>query len=180
MIRRIGLWAGTVLIAGCLFFAWMLYENGGTGPTKPYSQLHNQNKAERTADREAWEESRRDLMDLSDENLPNTMFGMLCQKVKAENKPTPVPMNIKNIKKIVGALQQTTIEHREELLAIAERWTYGDFTNAVNDYNALAISALNPSKATDILSYEEEEVFVLNEFGEKEAVVLTKEQRGNE
>ncbi|MGE6598025.1 PRK06770 family protein [Bacillus proteolyticus] len=103
------------------------------------------------------------------------MHSMTHQKVVAEQKWGAIPMTKLHAETVRDILNNTNFEKKEELLAIADRWANGDFSQIVEDHNYFWTEQEGSiGKATGMMDSTEEQTFVLNNFGEKVAQEMSK------
>ncbi|MEK4198844.1 DUF6241 domain-containing protein [Cytobacillus sp. FSL K6-0265] len=95
----------------------------------------------------------------------DVMHKMTHQKVKASEKWGSVRMTEQAIEEVRKTIENNQFEHEEELLAILDKWSKGDFSNVDNDHNYFwSLQNGTIGKATGILSPEEEAAFIEKYF----------------
>lgn len=112
----------------------------------------------------------------SEEEVLTAMHHMSHQKVIAQKKWGVIPMSRKNAEKVRDILNNSNFEKKAELLAIAERWVKGDYSQIVLDHNYFwSTQGGTVGKATGVLDLASEKEFVSNNFGEEILAQLVKQ-----
>ncbi|GAB6412517.1 PRK06770 family protein [Bacillus cereus] len=112
----------------------------------------------------------------SEEEVITAMHHMTHQKVIAQKKWGVIPMSRKNAEKVRDILSNSNFGKKQELLAIAERWVKGDYSQVVQDHNYFwSIQDGSVGKATGVLDLASEKEFVSNNFGEEILAQLVKQ-----
>lgn len=112
----------------------------------------------------------------SEEEVLTAMHHMSHQKVIAQKKWGVIPMSRKNAEKVRDILNNSNFVKKAELLAIAERWVKGDYSQIVLDHNYFwSTQGGTVGKATGVLDLASEKEFVSNNFGEEILAQLVKQ-----
>ena len=101
----------------------------------------------------------------SEYEVYNVMHQMTHQKVKADDKWGAIPMTQENIDAVHKALIDSQFTYKKDLLHIIEKWQNNDFSAADEDHNFFwELQGGNVGKAYGLLSPEEEQEFIQNNF----------------
>lgn len=101
----------------------------------------------------------------SEYEVYNVMHQMTHQKVKADDKWGAIPMTKENIDAVHKALNDSQFTYKKDLLQIIEKWQNNDFSAADEDHNFFwKLQGGNVGKAYGLLSPEEEQEFIKNNF----------------
>ncbi|PGV25933.1 hypothetical protein COD78_00135 [Bacillus cereus] len=112
----------------------------------------------------------------SEEEVLTAMHHMSHQKVIAQKKWGVIPMSRKNAEKVRDILNNSNFEKKAELLAIAERWVKGDYSQIQFDHNYFwSTQGGTVGRATGVLDLASEKEFVSNNFGEEILAQLLKQ-----
>ncbi|MED4206315.1 DUF6241 domain-containing protein [Neobacillus mesonae] len=105
--------------------------------------------------------------DSTQDAVIDVMHKMTHQKVKAKEKWGAVPMIPDTIQQVYEIVSKSHFDKKEDLLAILEKWQKGQFDEVDQDHNYFwRYQDGTIGKANGILSKEEEQKFMANNFGE--------------
>jgi len=104
----------------------------------------------------------------TEDEVVQVMHQMTHQKVKAKEKWGAVPMLEDTINQVYSLVAKSDFEHKTELLAIVDKWKNGDFEGIDEDHNYFwKLQGGTVGKAYGILSEQEEEEFIKNNYKEE-------------
>jgi len=99
------------------------------------------------------------------------MNQMTHQKVVAADKWGAIPMTVENINDVYDHVESSSYDEKEDLLKILAKWKAGDFSEVDKDHNkVLKLQGGNVGHAHDILSPEDEKLFIDNNFKHSDQV----------
>lgn len=120
---------------------------------------------EKTSEEIALEEKYPD--DLPDDKMLNAIHYMSHQKVEAEVKWGHEQITQAKVDRLLAIAKNDVIRYvnKELYIEILERWSVGDFSNAVGDHNTIwemqgGDESTNSGKATRLLTTAEEEAYI--------------------
>ncbi|PLS08005.1 DUF6241 domain-containing protein [Neobacillus cucumis] len=93
------------------------------------------------------------------------MHKMTHQKVKASEKWGAIPLTEDTINQVYTIVSKSSFVHKIQLLEILDKWKKGDFDQIDHDHNYFwELEDGTIGKAYGVLSKEEEEKFIKNNF----------------
>ncbi|PEJ46006.1 hypothetical protein CN676_26345 [Bacillus wiedmannii] len=181
MTKKILIWLGSIVGIVVLTFGvtlGLLYWAGNSAGEKASKEKDMSEYKEAPKEKEVEEEVTAQIdgvfMNLpitessSEEEVLTAMHHMSHQKVIAQKKWGVIPMSRKNAEKVRDILNNSNFEKKAELLAIAERWVKGDYSQIIYDHNYFwSTQDGTVGKATGVLDLASEKEFVSNNFGEE-------------
>ncbi|MCU5493499.1 PRK06770 family protein [Bacillus cereus] len=190
MTKKILIWLGSIVGLVVLTFGitigllyWAGNEAGGKASEKASEKIDTSEYKEAPVEKEVMTKQIDGVfMNLpitessSEEEVLTAMHHMSHQKVIAQKKWGVIPMSRKNAEKVRDILNNSNFEKKAELLAIAERWAKGDYSQIVLDHNYFwSTQGGTVGKATGVLDLASEKEFVSNNFGEEILAQLVKQ-----
>ncbi|CDQ20420.1 hypothetical protein SAMN05192559_105317 [Halobacillus karajensis] len=99
--------------------------------------------------------------ELTDKEYQEYIHGMAHQKVKADEKWTFFQIHPLRISWLLEHLETNDLRHKHVYKQILTQWAEGDYSNAVDDHNAIwEIQRGTIGKAKRLLTSEEEEEYI--------------------
>ncbi|MDQ0216315.1 hypothetical protein J2S13_002756 [Oikeobacillus pervagus] len=103
--------------------------------------------------------------DSTQDEIVSIMHKMTHQKVVADEKWGAIKMEPKTINEVYSVIESSNFNDKSALLAIAKKWKAGDFSDVDADHNYFwDLQGGNVGKATGLMSEEEEQKFIENNF----------------
>ncbi|WP_110114642.1 DUF6241 domain-containing protein [Bacillus sp. CGMCC 1.16541] len=106
-------------------------------------------------------------MEMTEEQIQNTIHAMSHQKVKAKDKWGFIPLTDERINRLLDIVKENeeTYKDSDIYIAILTRWKAHDFSRIDKDHNSIwKIQKGNIGKAKGILSLDEEKAFIREHF----------------
>lgn len=109
---------------------------------------------------------------LVEEKVSEAIHSMSHQKVQSGAQWGHTQITQEKVERLLAVCKMNDYEHNDLYIPILERWTKGDFSNAVDDHNKIwkmhqGGNENAPGKATRLSTPEEEGYYIKEYFGNK-------------
>ncbi|GEM_PF-371701 len=131
-----------------------------------------ENSGEPLEDKKVTEEELLYPNNLSEQKVSEAIHSMSHQKVQSGAQWGHTQITQEKVDRLLAVCKMNDYEHNDLYIPILERWSKGDFSNAVDDHNQIwkmhqGGNENAPGKATRLSTPEEEEYYKKEYFGNK-------------